>query len=132
MGTLQKKIHLHTTTANFRKAWYCSREHQKKDWKAHQSSCFPALIASSPEFGRFLQATRNIKEGELVLKERALFSGPNGKNGALLLCLECYGVCNTENSLSCSNCKWHLHKGCINSRAQIHVRNECKIFQKQG
>jgi hypothetical protein len=88
------------------KVSYCSKEHQKGDWKAHKPNCFPASVQTSPDLGRYLAATRSIKAGELILKEKPIVSGPNGKNGYHPICLSCYRIVKTN--YVCSKCKWPL------------------------
>lgn len=57
--------------------FYCSVDHQRKDWKNHKPSCSPMRICSSDKIGRHYVATRNIKPGEVVLKEAPLVIGPS-------------------------------------------------------
>ena len=59
-----------------KKVSYCSKECQVKDWKNHKPSCPPFLIRESPGKGRGLFATRNIKEGQVILEEYPLFTLP--------------------------------------------------------
>lgn len=57
--------------------WYCSTDHQRKDWKTHKANCSPIRVAQSEKLGRYYVATRNIKPGEIVLKESPLVIGPS-------------------------------------------------------
>jgi len=92
--------------ANCKKVSYCSKDHQKSDWKLHKPNCFPARLERNAELGRYLVATRPISSGELILKEKPIVSGPNGKNGQHPLCLTCYRVVKTD--YVCSRCRWPM------------------------
>ena len=37
---------------------YCSKEHQRQDWKTHKAQCRPFKVVRSPGVGRHLVATR--------------------------------------------------------------------------
>lgn len=53
-------------------AFYCSREHQKEDWMAHRMICSPIKVCHNEKVGRYYTATRNIKAGEIILREAPL------------------------------------------------------------
>lgn len=57
--------------------FYCSTEHQRKDWKTHKPICSPMRVSNNDKLGRHYVATRNIKPGEIVLKELPLVIGPS-------------------------------------------------------
>ena len=57
-----------------RKASYCSKECQGKDWKNHKSSCPLYTIRDAPGKGKGLFATRKIKMGQIILEEIPLFA----------------------------------------------------------
>ena len=61
-----------------RKASYCSKECQAKDWKSHKPSCYPFTIKESPGKGRGLFATRRIEAGQIILEEYPLFTYNEG------------------------------------------------------
>ena len=63
-----------------RKASYCFKECQTKDWKSHKSSCRPFKIKEAPDGkGKGLFATRSITEGEVILEETPLHTEPQHK-----------------------------------------------------
>jgi len=55
---------------------YCCKEHQTEDWRIHKKKCIPFEIKTNEVLGRHLVARRDLKPGELILKESALVSGP--------------------------------------------------------
>ena len=57
-----------------KKVFYCSKQCQAKDWKAHKPSCSPFTTRESPGKGRGLFATRRIKAGEVILEEYPLLT----------------------------------------------------------
>lgn len=57
--------------------FYCSADHQRKDWKTHKPKCSPMKIAHNDKVGRHYVATRNIKPGEILIRESPLVIGPS-------------------------------------------------------
>lgn len=57
--------------------FYCSTDHQRKDWKNHKPKCSPMRVSHNDKIGRYFVATRNIKPGEIVLRESPLVVGPS-------------------------------------------------------
>ena len=70
--------------------FYCSAEHQRTDWKTHKPKCSPMRVANDDKIGRHYVATRNIKPGEVVLKEAPLVIGPSQATPPV--CLGCLQV----------------------------------------
>lgn len=70
------------------KVSYCTKEHQKKHWKIHKSECCCWKICESPLLGRYLAAVRDIKAGEILLKERPILVTPPKVTPPI--CLGCY------------------------------------------
>lgn len=110
-----------TKCANCLKVSYCSKKHQKEDWKAHRPDCFPATEQYNKELGRYLVATKNISPGEKIFEEKPLLSGPTsyhqdaGVSSPNLrpICLGCCQVLsgtfkNWTNV--CPGCAWPLCK----------------------
>jgi len=50
---------------------YCSKTCQKKDWKDHKTSCTAFTIQDLPGKGRGLVTRKDVKSGNLILKEKA-------------------------------------------------------------
>ncbi|CAK9834288.1 SET domain-containing protein SmydA-8, isoform A [Anthophora retusa] len=91
--------------------YYCSKQHQKKDWKRHAESCRTFKIAEDSALGRHYIATRNIKVGEIVLKdELPLIAGP--MVNCVPLCLGCYTVLDKSIAVPCARCGWPLCQNC--------------------
>ena len=44
--------------------YYCSREHQKNDWKNHRSACSAFRVERTLNLGRRLIACRDLKAGK--------------------------------------------------------------------
>lgn len=75
-------------------------------------------------------AIRDIKPGELILREKPAILGP--KTVSTAACLGCNKslVPSSADFYKCSKCSWPLcGKNCENS--QFHV-DECKIMQAKG
>ncbi|CAG7726755.1 unnamed protein product [Allacma fusca] len=70
------------------KVGYCSRDHQKQHWKIHKNECTSWKISQSPELGRYLIATRDIKAGSIILQEKPLLLTPPRITAPV--CLGCY------------------------------------------
>jgi len=85
-------------------ATYCSSLHQKEDWKEHKAKCVPYKVSTNPKLGRHLIATRNIREGTIILVEPPLLVGP--KLYSAPICLGCYkGV---DGAYFCTKCGFPL------------------------
>lgn len=76
------------------KVSYCSREHQKKHWKIHKGECCSWKICESPQLGRYLVAIRDIKAGEIIMRERPILLTPPKVTPPV--CLGCYREFNLE------------------------------------
>lgn len=61
----------------------------------------PWSVASDPQYGRYLVASRDIAPGELVLREDCLVWGPNTGLGRPV-CVEC--LCDVQDGSSCAQC----------------------------
>nr|CAD7397271.1 unnamed protein product [Timema cristinae] len=103
--------------------YYCSRDHQKSDWKLHRGKCVPFKVCENALLGRHLVATRDIKEGVVVLKELPLVAGPPQITPPV--CLGCYRTLDLFGSRECVTCGWPLCSDkCGESQAH---KPECHI-----
>ena len=77
---------------------------------------------------RHMVASRNIKAGEVIMKERPLTFGPSEVTKPI--CLGCYKSV-TASSPGCGNCGYPM---CSNrcAASKIHKENECSVFTAKG
>lgn len=85
--------------------FYCTREHQKKHWSTHRRECKPYEILTSEKQGRYLVATRDMKAGDMVMKESVLILGP--KAATSTICLGCHRAIG-DSAVPCPGCRWPL------------------------
>ena len=55
---------------------YCRVECQKKDWTRHKRNCVPVVVKDLEGEGRGLVATKDLKIGDLIIKESAVIALP--------------------------------------------------------
>jgi len=106
--------------------YYCSKEHQKQHWNTHKLHCKPYKIVVSDQLGRYLVASRNLKAGDIILREKALVIGP--KQGSLPVCLSCYKeiASLTKDHFRCTGCNFPF---CSQSCTQAGVhKEECQVL----
>lgn len=86
---------------------YCSKEHQRQHWPAHKTQCWPFTLVTDPDVGRHLVASRNLKEGQLVIREAPVALGPTSES--FPICLGCHTPIKEEEDLPrCPACSWPL------------------------
>lgn len=111
--------------------YYCSKGHQKLGWReGHKFKCCAFKIQYSDSLGRHMIATRDIKQGEMILKEKPAVMGP--KMSCSPQCLSC-GMKLEPNKVgdqyefyNCSSCNWPMC-GPQCEKADVH-KAECKIM----
>ena len=111
--------------------FYCSKDHQKQHWKIHKTQCTPYKLSISPELGYYLVAARDIRQGEIILRETPIMVGP--KVVSLPLCLGCgrrLKVSQDDDNYTCSGCGWPLC-GPQCETCPAHVP-ECKLMKEKG
>ena len=106
---------------------YCQAQLQLQlqlQFKLRLFITFFIQVCHSPEVGRYLVASRDIKPLELVLWDRAAAVGPAAD--ALPVCLECFGK--VDGSFFCPQCQFPLcGPKCVGK--SLH-KEECQIFAK--
>lgn len=107
---------------------YCSREHQKQHWKQHKHQCTPVRVKEDEKVGRFLEATRDIKPGDVVVKEKPLITGPSQVTPPV--CLGCYKQLEAGKSVDCELCGWPFCSRDCTMR-EDHTP-ECHYTEKRG
>ncbi|XP_053610577.1 SET domain-containing protein SmydA-8-like [Plodia interpunctella] len=107
---------------------YCTREHQKQDWKQHKHQCVPARVKADPTFGRYLEATRDIKAGDIILKEKPLMNGPMQVTPPV--CLGCYKLLEEGKTVDCIKCGWPCCSEACTLK-EDHIP-ECYYTQQRG
>ncbi|CAL8109373.1 unnamed protein product [Orchesella dallaii] len=116
--------------SNCKKVFYCSEAHRKSHASKHEKSgCFPAIIHSNSECGRYWVASRHIAVDEVIYMEKASVLAPNIPTMSHLY-PTCLGCCRgTNTTYRCSKCSWPVcNKRC--EKLGSHSMNECKIFRK--
>ncbi|XP_071538254.1 uncharacterized protein [Panulirus ornatus] len=113
--------------ANCRQAFYCKRECQREHWKkGHKDQCQPFQVMESAELGRYMVASRDLKAGDVIVKEDPLVVGP--KQITEPVCLGCYS--RVDGSYRCQKCQWPLC-GPECEKAPDHLP-ECVVGQEIG
>ncbi|XP_049876331.1 SET domain-containing protein SmydA-8-like [Pectinophora gossypiella] len=111
--------------------YYCSKAHQKLGWReGHKFKCCAFKIQYSDTLGRHMVATRDIKQGEMILKEKPAAIGP--KMTCPASCLSCgkklepikFG--DVYDFYKCTSCNWPMC-GPHCEKADVH-KGECKIM----
>ncbi|XP_013199552.2 SET domain-containing protein SmydA-8 [Amyelois transitella] len=107
---------------------YCTREHQKQDWKRHRTQCVPARVREDDTLGRYLEATREIKAGDIVMKEKPLITGPAQVTPPV--CLGCYRLLEEGMTVDCVKCGWP----CCSEACTLKEEHkpECFYTQQRG
>lgn len=88
-------------------------------------------LHDDPRLGRHYRATRDIRAGELILREKPLVLGP--KISCAPLCLGCHRTLEVpigvRNFYKCSRCQWPLcGRDC--EAAEGHAR-ECALMSRR-
>lgn len=89
----------------------------------HENVCFPIIVRSKPELGRYMVAARDIKPLELLLWEQAAVVGPYSKNGSG--CLQC--LKKVDGSYLCSGCQFPMCN--VECEKGLFHQAECQFFQ---
>ncbi|XP_035790859.1 SET domain-containing protein SmydA-8-like isoform X2 [Anopheles albimanus] len=112
---------------------YCGRDHQRLHWKTtHRLECQCYRVVENDCLGRYVVATRNIRQGEVIFRDAPAVIGP--KMASVPVCLGCNrdlvpaigqtGV--TTRFHECTRCGWPVC-GTECEAAEQH-RLECSIM----
>ncbi|KAK4326381.1 hypothetical protein Pmani_003097 [Petrolisthes manimaculis] len=87
---------------------YCSKDHQKLHWSTHKEECWPVRIVTQEGKGRYLVASRDLKEGQLVMRESPVALGPTAES--FPMCLGCHAMLPApapdQDMPRCPICSW--------------------------
>ena len=114
--------------------FYCSREHQKKHWASHKEECkamarLPWRVERDDTVGRFLVATKDLEEGELIINETPMVVGPRQLTKPV--CLGCYKeITATTPWKPCVRCHWPVCS--LKCQDSPHHDAECRATQAAG
>ncbi|XP_017782905.1 PREDICTED: protein msta [Nicrophorus vespilloides] len=107
--------------------FYCSKDHQRQDWKNHKPKCAPYKIVTSLRLGRHLVATRDIPQNAIIMKKFPLLIAP--KMASFPVCLGCHKRLQNDFH-ECPKCSWPLcSKTCESSGYHQH---ECEVFSRKN
>lgn len=87
-------------------------------------------LAEDYVLGRHYIATRNIKVGEVILKEdEPLLTGP--MHNCVPVCLRCYDTLHESTAVPCTKCGWPLCQNCKEHGLECNFsssRKDCKVI----
>ncbi|XP_069699803.1 uncharacterized protein SmydA-5 [Periplaneta americana] len=112
-----------------KQAAYCSKEHQKQDWKKHKDVCRPFEIRSSPELGKYLVASRDLSPGDVIVSEAPLVVGPK-LHSEQAMCLGCHVPTRYDSDYRCPKCLWPCCGPSCPADPKLHAA-ECSILRLQ-
>ncbi|XP_059479054.1 SET domain-containing protein SmydA-8-like [Neocloeon triangulifer] len=113
--------------AGCKAVYYCGREHQKQHWGRHRFECRPVKVAEDSVQGRYLVATKNISQGDLIFTDSPLLIGPKMVCTSPV-CLGCHQLAAVD--CPCPGCGWPL---CSLNCASAHQHKaECRVMQEKG
>ncbi|XP_063228985.1 SET domain-containing protein SmydA-8 [Bacillus rossius redtenbacheri] len=113
-----------------RATFYCHRDHQRQHWKAHKAECAPYRVEADEALGRHLVAARDIRAGEVILREAPLVVGP--KVASYPACLGCLRRVRAQHGAyrECSGCGWPVC-GPACEALPWHA-DECRLMRARG
>ncbi|CAG7732682.1 unnamed protein product [Allacma fusca] len=111
---------------------YCCGDHQKQHWKQHKKVCIPYEVVTTEEQGRYLIASRELKENSMLIQEPPLAFAPADDDTSPNLLHLCLGCCEQIGvNDRCSSCGWPLCSPPC-EKASFHTDMECSIFASKS
>ncbi|XP_054268292.1 SET domain-containing protein SmydA-8-like [Macrosteles quadrilineatus] len=118
------------------------RHRHKKPGSPHhepEQSCEPPtqseakyyIVKQSESLGRYLEASRDIAEGTVIIEAEPLVVGPVSDSAPL--CLGCYTeLSSIDSAEKCKSCKWPLCSNTCKGLNKIngHSKEECSLLSK--
>ena len=106
---------------------FTCKDHVRRHRSKH-GRCYPYRVEYDCEMGRYLVATRNIKQGEVILHEEALVLGPYTRSKPQ--CLNCFKLINPQTRQDCLKCGFPAcDEKCMEGR---YHQQECEVFTSVG
>lgn len=112
--------------------YYCGKQHQSQDWQRHKAGCGVLRVGVDARLGRFVEVTRDVAAGTLLLREGPLVvvpaPEPNRKEAAVW-CVGCLrDLVPVAKRSRCLGCGFPVcSKQCASK--EMH-RAECAAFQR--
>lgn len=89
-------------------------------------------VLSNEKFGRYLKTVRDIKPGEIVLKEEPLIRGPAQMTCPVcVICLQGLTEEEFDSKRACDQCGWPVCADCVGKRSAEH-EPECQLTRARG
>lgn len=107
--------------------YYCSQNHQRNDWSTHKLKCRTWKIETNNELGKYLIASKDINENDLILSELPIVWGPSIHSDQRI----CVGCGSNNIAVRCPGCSWYACKLSCNGLVDDNRHGiECKLFSK--
>ncbi|XP_015114975.1 SET domain-containing protein SmydA-8 [Diachasma alloeum] len=108
-------------------SFYCTPEHQKRDWSHHKSSCRSWSIQDSPTLGRHLVSTRDLDKDDVIISEAPIAFGPGLHSDQRV----CVGCGDPRVAVRCPGCAWFACRlSCEGLLDDNRHGVECKLLAK--
>lgn len=91
-------------------------------------------MACNEKFGRYLIASRDIRAGEVLLKESPIIRGPSQITCPVcIICLQGLDASDINGEQECTLCGWPICLECKNDKRADRLRHdECEITAARG
>ncbi|XP_051172680.1 SET domain-containing protein SmydA-8-like [Leptopilina boulardi] len=107
--------------------FYCTKDHQRNDWKRHKSACRAWEIKEDKKLGRYLVATRDLHPEELIISELPLVFGPAPHSEDRV----CVGCGSRQIPARCIGCSWPVCRIDCDGLMDVERHGlECQLLAK--